>query len=92
MADKLVRVISNSVRNRVLFEGTREDAETFVRQNFPRNHVEPGNRNDDQPAADVSIVDGTKSLILFDGEFVNGDEFGLPKAKPVTTPAPTLTK
>lgn len=89
MADT-VKVISNRTRNRVLFEGTRADAEQYVRDNFPRNHVEPGNRNDDEPSADVSIQDGSNLQILADGEFVNGDEFGNRKAKPVSAPAKSV--
>lgn len=85
----LVKVISNSIRNRVLFEGTREDAEKFVRDNYPRNHVDVGNRDDQSvPAADVSIVDGKKTEVLSGGEFVSADEFGVPKAPPVKSVAP----
>lgn len=86
------QVVSTTVRNKVLFEGTQEDAEDYVRQNFPRNHQEPGSSQNTPIAADVAITaDGRKThKVLHDGEFVAADEYGVrkPKTQPVAaTPA-----
>lgn len=46
-------------QGRVLFRGTREDAEKFVQDNFPRVHVEPGvDYGDNGPAPDVEVTGG----------------------------------
>lgn len=44
-------------RNRVLFDGTEEDAFLYVEQNFPHVHVEPGMPMPGEPCADVVVTD-----------------------------------
>jgi len=50
------RVVTNTpgTRVRTLFEGPEEDARTYVRNNFPRAHVEPPSQEAGIP--DVKLV------------------------------------
>lgn len=53
---------------RTYFEGTAEDAETFIVNNFPRIHVEPGvNYGEDGPEPDAYIAHADGSSSWFDG-------------------------
>lgn len=63
---KPVRVYTFANDRRVLFEGTLDDARTFVERNFPAPHIEPGVWTDDiRP--DAFIASGDSDL-TYDGK------------------------
>jgi hypothetical protein len=83
----MAKVVSNTAgRVRVIFEGLVEDAEKFVRDNFPRHHVEPGSRDSDTVApADVSVIDDDDNeTSLHNGEFVPSEKGTPTKADSVS--------
>jgi hypothetical protein len=54
--------------SRTLFAGIEKDARTFIEQNFPRLHVEPGSYSgEDGPAPDAVLVGADKSVQHFNG-------------------------
>jgi len=78
----MTKVVTRN-NGRVLFEGTEEDARTYVERNFPRAHAE--NFTDygaDGPQTDV---------ILDNGASYNGEWSDAKKSEPRKAPAKKVT-
>jgi hypothetical protein len=58
---------------RTVFEGPLSDARTYVENNFPRLHVEPGSTGEPEPDAVIVAPNGTTT-------YWNGSEHVNPKA------------
>lgn len=56
------RVVSSG--GRLLFEGTEADAQQYLRDNFPRVHVQPGSVNEPVPDAVHVAPNGTRYALL----------------------------
>lgn len=62
------RVVTRNKRE--VFAGTQEDAQQYVRNNFPRLHIEPGTTGAPEP--DAAIIAPDNSITYFNGsEFVD---------------------
>lgn len=69
MADAKPWTVVSADGKRTYFEGTEDDAYSFVENNFPRIHVEPGvNYGEDGPQPDAYVMtpDG-KTSHWYDG-------------------------
>lgn len=66
MTEPTVRVASKDGR-KTFFEGTDKDARTYVENNFPRLHVEPGVHYENGPEPDAVLYSEGKEVGHFDG-------------------------
>lgn len=62
---QVVTFVGESRRERVIFDGLRDDAVTFLVQHFPRLHVEPG--SPDAPMPDAILQDENGARTFYDG-------------------------
>lgn len=67
--DRPHKVVTTNADERKVFSGLVEDAEEFIKNNFPRIHVQPGRDYDDAgPKADVHLIAPDGSRRQFDGK------------------------
>jgi hypothetical protein len=65
---KVIAFMGESRRERVLFEGELEDAQNFLRDNYPRIHIEPGmDYGEDGPPADAVVQDDDGARQFWNG-------------------------
>jgi hypothetical protein len=63
----VVAFVGESRRERTVFEGTEDDARTYIQMKFPRLHIEPGSFYDALPAPDA-VLDVNGARTFFDGQ------------------------